>query len=246
MSDHRIDAPLAALVEGVASAGVLDRFGLDYCCGGQRSLAQACEPLGLHPADVIDALDALALGPDSDEGADEGADGWATMAPGALVDHLEATHHAWLRGSLDRVRPLADKVAQVHGERHPELVDVQRLVHELAADLLPHLQKEERILFPMIRELAAAQEAPTFHCGSLRNPIRVMGFEHDRAGELLAELRSATAGYEVPDDGCASYRLLYEELAALEADTHLHVHKENNLLFPAVVAMEDRLAQAMP
>lgn len=244
MSDQRIDAPLAALVDGAVSAGVLDRFGLDYCCGGQRSLADACEPLGLHPADVIDALDALALGGPGDDGAAD--DDWATMAPAALVDHLEATHHAWLRASFDRTIPLAAKVAEVHGANHPELADVRRLVDELAADLLPHLQKEERILFPMVRELAAANQAPTFHCGSLRNPIRVMGIEHDRAGELLAALRAATGGYAPPDDACASYRALYDELAALEADTHLHVHKENNVLFPAVVAMEDRLAQAMP
>ncbi|MFN8018067.1 MAG: iron-sulfur cluster repair di-iron protein [Acidimicrobiales bacterium] len=240
MSDDRIDAPLGALVDGTASAAVLDRFGLDYCCGGGRTLADACAPLGLHPADVLDALDALAV----DGGGDPGGEAWASMGPAELVDHLEATHHAWLRGSLDRALPLADKVAGVHGERHPELAEVQRLVHELADDLLPHLQKEERILFPMIRELATAEQSPEFHCGSLRNPIRVMGMEHDRAGELLAELRAATGGYEVPADGCASYRLLYEELTALEADTHLHVHKENNVLFPAVVAMEDRLARS--
>ncbi len=109
----------------------------------------------------------------------------------------------------------------------------------LRADLEPHLAKEERMLFPMIRELVSSPVPPRFHCGSLRNPISVMLAEHDRAGDLLAGLRSLTSGFEVPDDGCASYRALYDGLAELEADTHLHVHKENNLLFPAVVAMED-------
>ena len=115
---------------------------------------------------------------------------------------------------------------------------------ELRADLVPHLRKEEQVLFPMIRELSTATEAPRFHCGSLRNPIAVMDREHDRAGELLAALRAESGGYRVPADGCASYQALYDGLAELEADTHLHVHKENNILFPAVVAAEDALAGA--
>ena len=101
--------------------------------------------------------------------------------------------------------------------------------------------KEERVLFPMIRELADTTETPGFHCGTLRNPIAVMSSEHDRAGELLARLRSLTDAYTVPDDGCASYQLLYAGLAELEADTHLHVHKENNLLFPKAIAAEAAL-----
>ena len=103
--------------------------------------------------------------------------------------------------------------------------------------------KEERVLFPMIRELAAATEMPDFHCGTLRNPISVMLGEHDRAGELLAQLRSLTSDYTPPADGCASYGALFDGLKRLEADTHLHVHKENNLLFPAVVAMENAIAR---
>ena len=109
---------------------------------------------------------------------------------------------------------------------------------ELRADLEPHLDKEEQVLFPMIRQLAGAQPASTFYAGSLVEPIAVLLSEHDRVGELLAQLRVLTHGYEVPADGCASYRACYEALAELEADTHMHVHKENNLLFPAVVRMD--------
>jgi regulator of cell morphogenesis and NO signaling len=131
----------------------------------------------------------------------------------------------------------------VHGERHPELAEVLAVYRELRADLEPHLMKEERVLFPMIRELAVASELPSFHCGSLRNPITMMGLEHDRAGELLGRLRELTDGYATPVDGCASYTALYRGLAALEADTHLHVHKENNLLFLAAVEAEQLLAE---
>ncbi|MEO8697420.1 MAG: hemerythrin domain-containing protein [Acidimicrobiales bacterium] len=155
-----------------------------------------------------------------------------------------ATHHAYLHDALPRLVALADKVASVHRANHPELKNVAGLVQEIRADLEPHLLKEERVLFPMIRELAAATAAPAFHCGSLSNPIRVMMSEHDTVGELLARLRNSTNGYRVPDDGCASYQALYRGLAELEADTHLHIHKENNVLFPAVFASERELAVA--
>ena len=212
------------------AARVLEGFGLDYCCGGGRRLDEACAAAGVDSVEVIEALAAVPAGPTPD---------WATMAPEVLVDHLEATHHAYLHTELARLTALADKVATVHGERHPELVDVRDTYAELRADLEPHLMKEERVLFPLIRELVASAGTAEPHCGSLElGPIRVMMMEHDRAGELLAELRARTGGYGVPDDGCASYRALYEGLAELEADTHLHVHKENNVLFPAVIALE--------
>ena len=215
-------------------AARLDRLGLDYCCGGQRRLVDAVTQASLDLADVLDEL--------ASAGAASETVDWAAMTPTALVDHLEATHHIYLRDALPRLGALVDKVAAVHGERHGELGGVRSVFAELRADLEPHLMKEEQILFPMIRELAEATGAPTFHCGSLANPIRVMLAEHDTAGDLLARIRTLTGGYAVPDDGCASYQALYVGLAELEADTHLHVHKENNVLFPAVLATERNLA----
>ncbi|MFN8038841.1 MAG: iron-sulfur cluster repair di-iron protein [Acidimicrobiales bacterium] len=221
---------LAELVtQRPALARELERRSLDYCCGGQRTLAEACAAQGLDVDETATALDAAPGGEIAP---------WATFGPAELVDHLQATHHAYLHDELPRLTALADKVAQVHGGRHPELLDVQRLYGELRDDLEPHLAKEEQVLFPMIRELAAADTAPTFHCGTLRNPISVMLREHDRAGELLERLRAMTDGFVIPDDACASYTALYTGLEELEADTHLHVHKENNLLFPAVIALE--------
>lgn len=228
------DTSLAALVTArPAAARVFERFGLDYCCGGSATLASACAAAGVDPAIVDAELAAL--------GAASPAD-WAAMSPADLVDHLEATHHAYLHTELDRLQRLVEKVEAVHGANHPELAEVRSTYVRLRADLEPHLMKEERVLFPMIRELASATAAPEFHCGTLRNPISVMLAEHDRAGELLAHLRSATGGYEAPADACGSYRALYDGLAELEADTHLHVHKENNVLFPAVVAAEAALS----
>lgn len=217
-----------------ALASLLDRIGLDYCCGGQRSFVDAVEAAGLDLADVVDSL--------ASAGVEPSAEDWSAMGPAELVDHLEASHHTYLRDALPRLAALVDKVTQVHQERHSELVEVQALFVALRADLEPHLMKEERVLFPMVRELAAATVAPSFHCGSLGNPIGVMLAEHDTVGDLLARLRSVTGNYITPDDGCPSYRALYAGLAELEADTHLHVHKENNLLFPAVLDTEQRLA----
>lgn len=139
---------------------------------------------------------------------------------------------------MPRITALLDKIVSVHGDRHPELADVAACYGRIRADLEPHLMKEERVLFPMVRELATSDGVPAFHCGSPRNPISVMLAEHDDVGELLAELRTLTSDYTVPADGCASYQAAFAALERLEADTHLHVHKENNLLFPMVVRME--------
>jgi regulator of cell morphogenesis and NO signaling len=222
-------------------ASSFDALGIDYCCGGKQSLADAVRADGLVLDDVLATLeDAAPADPTVDPAAAAGR-GWADLGPAELVDHLEQTHHVYLSAALPRLEALATKVADVHGERHDELAEVLRLVSELRADLEPHLRKEEEILFPRIRQLAAAtnrQEPPAV---SLRSPISVMFLEHDRAGGLLAALHATTGGYRVPADGCASYQALYAGLAELEADTHLHVHKENNLLFPAVLEAEAAL-----
>ena len=137
-----------------------------------------------------------------------------------LTEHLESTHHVYLKKTLPRLVALMDKVHQAHSPRHPELTRLQTVVENLRADLEPHLLKEEQILFPLIRQLEAAQ-----------GPIRVMRSEHDGAGELLKEMRTLTNVYVVPKDVCQSFQLLYEGLKELEEDTHLHIFKENNILF---------------
>lgn len=215
-------------------ARALERRGLDYCCGGRRSLADACIGLGLDPCVVASELADLVTG--------ELPADWSTMGAVDLVDHLEATHHRYLWSEMPRLSELTAKVLSVHGTRHPELAGIAACFDEVRADLEPHLLKEERVLFPMVRELAAARSAPTFPCGSVRNPISIMLREHDAVGEVLARLRDLTCGYRTPADGCASYVACFAALAELEADTHLHIHKENNLLFPMVVCMEADLA----
>ena len=224
---------LAAIVDASPGAArVLERHHLDYCCGGRRTLAEACVAAGIDPDPVLAELTLSGAPGDGAPGA------WTTMSPSQLVDHLEGTHHRYLHDELPRLDALVQKVVGVHGERHPELGQVQDTFALLRDDLEPHLAKEERILFPMIRELDAAAGTRALGTGSVAGPIRVMLAEHDRAGELLERLRTTTDGYRAPDDACGSYRALYEGLEQLEADIHLHVHKENNVLFPAVVDLD--------
>ncbi len=211
----------------------LERRDLDYCCGGATTLGEACTANGLDVATVIDEL--------ATASASSSSESWSTMGLAELVDHLESTHHAYLWAEMPRLSALLDKVVSVHGERHPELAAINECYTTIRADLEPHLAKEERVLFPMIRELATASSTPSFHCGSLQNPISVMLSEHDTVGDLLRQLRRLTDGYQPPADGCGSYVALFAGLEQLEADTHLHIHKENNVLFPAVAQVEQRL-----
>lgn len=221
-------------------AALFDRLGLDFCCHGQRTLGDACREAGLSVESVLGAIAA------SDAEADRpGADrpGGARPGPPAsdaleladaprLADDIVARHHGYLRQEMPALVELAAKVADVHGAHHPELAEVRDLVVALRDDLLPHLDKEELVLFPAIHRLAAGQR--TFPFGTIDNPIRVMTADHEVAGDLLARLRHVTGAYDTPPDGCASYRSLYDRLAHLEADTHLHIHTEQNILFPLV------------
>jgi regulator of cell morphogenesis and NO signaling len=212
-----------------------ERRGLDYCCGGRQSLAEACANSGIDVATTSSELAAVV--------AEGDASKRTTMGAAELVEHLESTHHRYLWDEMPRITSLIDKIVSVHGKNHAELGDIAACYEQVRTDLEPHLMKEERVLFPMIRELAVADSPPSFHCGTLVNPISMMLREHDRVGELLARLRRLTSGYQAPADGCASYVACFAALAELEADTHLHIHKENNVLFPLVVRMESELTE---
>ncbi len=207
-------------------ASELERRGLDYCCHGGRTLIDAAGELGLDGATVADELSAVAV--------DEPAEGWAELTPSQLVSHIDTVHHRYLWAELPRISALVDKITAVHGERHPELFEVRRLYGELRADLEPHLAREEHELFPLLRQLAMAGDRSSVSTRDLVAQIEGLAGEHETVGALLEELHHVTSGYAVPEDGCASFAACYLALADLQADTHLHVHKENNVLFPAV------------
>lgn len=214
-------------------AHVFESLKIDYCCGGKVSLALACEKRGIDVGDVLQAIKA------NDEQADSGtlAD-VDSMGLTELADHIQATHHAYLRKELPRLDAMTEKVSQVHGDKDERLFKMRQAFVALKAELEPHMMKEERILFPIVRQLEAASKRQEFHCGSVANPIRQMEHEHDQAGQALAILNESTDGYTPPDWACNTYRALLDALARLEADMHQHIHKENNVLFPRAIQLE--------
>ena len=222
------------VLEAPATMRIFESLNIDYCCGGQRSLAAACDHAGQDFQRVQERLAAL------DSAAPAAADpkGWQTAPLTELIDHIEATHHAFTRSELGRVAPLMEKVLRVHGEHHPELAGVARCFQAMAADLEPHLQKEERILFPFVRDLEAGNRAAECCFGTVQNPIRAMQSEHEQVGDILRELRTLTRDYTPPEDACGSFRSLYLGLRSLEEDLHLHIYLESHLLFPRAIELE--------
>lgn len=224
------------LIAAPSRSRIFERFGIDYCCGGGKSLHEACTDKGLDIAQVLEELQSAGEPTDNEEAMD-----WTNRSATELVEHILEVHHVYLRRELPRLEQMSAKVSEIHGQNHPELSEVKILFDSLKAELGSHMLKEERILFPMIRQLEWTSDAGDFHCGSIRNPIQVMELEHEEAGRALARLRELTGDYTPPADACNTYRALLNGLQELEHDLHQHIHEENNLLFPKVVDLESRL-----
>lgn len=208
-----------------SSTRVFSRFGIDFCCHGQRALGEACASSGIDVAEVLTAL--------ADEGTAAPAD-WADLDDVSLIAHIVNTHHRYLWDEFPRLAELVDKVARVHGPNHSELLEVRELFHKLRAGIEPHLRNEETMLFPEISLHRGRPDRPLSE--QVQAELVKNQEEHDRAGHLLSELRRLTNGYVIPPDACASYTAMLSGLEELEKDLHIHVHKENNVLFPRVLA----------
>ncbi|MBS2018903.1 MAG: iron-sulfur cluster repair di-iron protein [Deltaproteobacteria bacterium] len=206
------------VVERPRASRVLGKLGIDFCCGGKRPLSDVCHERGLVLDEVLAQLEKDV--PRSARSC------WVDAPLSDLVSHIVERHHTFTRAELERLGPMLEKVARVHGERHPEMIEVAALFRGFAADLMLHMQKEEVVLFPAIRQLVE-NERPT----SIAAPITCMRSEHERAGSELAQMRSLTHGYAAPSGACNTFRAVLEGLAELEADVHEHVHLENNVLF---------------
>ncbi len=219
-----------------ATIRVFESFHLDYCCGGNRPLREACTEKGLEIESVLSALAAATGGAEAEAGDFSNA----TLAE--LIGHIVAKHHAYVRGELPRLLPMAEKVAAKHGPKHPEFLQIDQQLRVLAGELTLHLDKEETILFPYIEALERNREgagsAPHACFGTVEGPIRAMVNEHEAAGALLENMRAATEGFTPPAWGCPTVVGLLHSLDAFEKDLHRHVHLENNLLFPRAIALE--------
>lgn len=231
------------VIQSPALSRVFEQFGIDYCCGGKQSLADACRQAGAA-FDVVARSLASCLESGGTGSASSGAS--ATPSLAELATHIVDRHHVYLRRELPRLGQLIDKVVSAHGAKHPELSQVSMLFRSLEAELMNHMLKEERVLFPIVKTLeeaaAASRPVPAFHCGSIENPIAVMEDEHQHAGAALARMRELTAVYSPPEDACPTYIAMLSGLAELEADLHTHIHLENNILFPRAAALEARLS----
>jgi regulator of cell morphogenesis and NO signaling len=215
---------------------VFERLGIDYCCGGSRSLEEACKMANLPIDEVLENLQNEA------QPATESERDWQGGMLADLVDYIKKTHHKYTREEIARLQPLLDKVCKVHGGNHPELLAIRDVFRALAAELTAHLMKEEMILFPYVvrMEEAFLQHEPPLPAsfGTVENPVHAMMQEHDSAGEALRKMRQESHDYAIPEDGCFSYGTLYQALQAFESDLHQHIHLENNILFPRAVEIE--------
>ena len=224
-------------------AEVFKRFGIDFCCGGGRTVKEACEKQGVSYSDLEAELLKMQHPDDVTEPMNFNA--WD---PRLLVDYILYTHHTYVRENIPLLQEFTAKVAKVHGHANPEVVEIAALFGEMAVELEQHMMKEEHILFPYVKRLAGLrglQEPmgqPPF--GTVQNPIRMMELEHERAGEIMAEIRRLSHDFTPPDHACTTYRVSYFKLEEFEADLHKHIHLENNILFPKALAAEQALLVA--
>jgi regulator of cell morphogenesis and NO signaling len=215
---------------------ILEDAGLDYCCGGGKSLHEACLHADVSPEEILKSLR------ENSKHVSPNEANWILAPLGDLTRHIRERHHRYVREAIARVQSLMDKVEAKHGKDHAEIADIRRLFTEVGREMIMHMQKEEQILFPYIDALEKANsvhgsvEPPFFR--TVRNPIHAMMKEHDAAGELVKQIRKASSEYAAPADACTSYKALYQDLREFEADLHQHVHLENNILFPRAVEME--------
>jgi len=226
-------------LDNPAATRIFEKLGIDYCCGGNRSLEQACRAANLPIQQVLDSLEIA-------EGiarAAQSVRNWKTEPLIELVVHIKNTHHKYTRAEIERLGPLFAKVCSVHGQNHQELVGIRTTFGNLAHELTMHMMKEEMALFPYIvrMEEAVIQHEPVLPppFGSVQNPVSMMEQEHESAGNALRVMRQASNNYCPPQDACVSYQTLYSALAEIEADLHQHIHLENNILFPRAIAMEN-------
>jgi regulator of cell morphogenesis and NO signaling len=220
-------------------AQVFKNFNIDFCCGGKKTITEVCESKGIDITVLKRALEEVA------DKVDTTRNNYQKWDIGFLTDYIINTHHQYVKDNTQFIMELANKVAKVHGEQHPELIKVSQIFTQVAMELISHLNKEEKMLFPFIKELATVQRnrgsLPTSSFGKVANPIRMMEAEHEEAGEALQTIREVTDNFTLPSDACNSYVILYKKLNEYENDLHEHVHLENNILFPKSILTEQEL-----
>lgn len=218
------------------TASVFKSHGIDFCCNGNRTIADACEKKEIESSALIDKLQQVVQ-----QRSDTTTD-YKLWPLDLLADYIEKKHHRYVVQKTQEITPFLHKVARVHGERHPELLEIEQLFYGSAEELAAHMKKEEQILFPFIRKMVKMQNdnepftPPMF--GTVQNPIEMMLHEHEIEGERFRKIAELTQSYTPPADACNTYRVTFALLKEFEEDLHLHIHLENNILFPKAIKLE--------
>jgi len=221
------------------TASVFKKYKLDFCCQGNKTIDDACKKKNIDSKPLLNDLNAVV------QAKSEGATDYQTWPLDLLADYIEKKHHRYVEDKSLEIKPFLDKVCRVHGERHPELLEISEHFYATAGELAKHMKKEELILFPFIRKMAKAKQegtkvdAPAF--GTIENPIQAMMSEHTTEGDRLRKIEQLTNGYTPPEDACNTYRVTFALLKEFEDDLHKHIHLENNILFPKAIEMEKQL-----
>jgi len=217
-------------------AQVFKKYGIDFCCGGKKSVKQVCAEKGISQDELEAELIAL---DEAEKARDAEYDKWDLSF---LADYIVNMHHKYVREAIPALYEYTTKIARVHGSRHPELLEVVKHYTNVANELEAHMPKEERVLFPYIKQLEEAKKSGVklepAGFGSIQNPINMMEMEHESAGQNMEAIRNLTNDYEVPADACTTYRLMLDKLQEFESDLFQHIHLENNILFPKAIKLE--------
>lgn len=220
------------------TAAIFNKYGIDFCCKGGRTLDEVCDKKKIRKADVEEELERL-LSQKADNNID-----FRQWPLDLLADYIEKTHHRYVEEKIPVLLQFLNKLCKVHGERHPELFAINELFIGCAEELSQHLKKEELVLFPFIRKMVDAtitgRELDTPHFGSVQNPVAMMMHEHDGEGERFRKIAALTNNYTPPADACNTYKVTYAMLREFEEDLHKHIHLENNILFPSAIVLEQK------
>lgn len=226
------------------TAVIFKKFNIDFCCNGNRSIKEACSRKNIDPAIVITELSAILgyqPGPEKD---------YNTWSLDLLAEHIETKHHQYVETQIPVLETFLQKLCSVHGQQHPELLEIAHLFSGSAAELTMHMKKEELMLFPYIKQLVKAKEQGTITStapfGTVANPVHMMMQEHDQEGERFRQISALSNDYTTPPDGCNTYKVTYALLKEFQDDLHLHIHLENNILFPKAEQLEKELGTAPP
>lgn len=222
------------------TAALFSKYGIDFCCKGNRTVEEVCEKKAVKPEDLQLEIEAI-LNTKSDSGIDFNA--WPIDL---LADYIEKTHHRYVEEKTPTLLQFLDKLCKVHGASHPELFEINELFKGCAGELAQHMKKEELMLFPFIKKMVAATVSNELiaqpHFGTVRNPIAMMMAEHEAEGDRFAKIVELTNNYTPPADACNTYKVTFAMLQEFEQDLHKHIHLENNILFPKAETLEKEFA----